>query len=326
MSSIRHYSSSAISSFLLNQYNICNPSLSGTRHGLDNSVFVVTAEGGKKFVLKIVETKSKAHIQGAIRQSQKIPKDFCRLDYIPCKSGGVVANYLDGKPAFMYSYRPGEHFYPSDRSKIKTAATFLRKFHDQNRNGFVSGTALSSGFVNEIKLYASSLVLDGLNGEFAQDFKGLAEHICFVKKNERLFHKAAENVTTHRGLTHSDYTPDNILSANGKLELIDCDSVQQEGSQLIDTLQFISKTSLVSNSSKTGYFLKTYYAGGRVGTSTKTVKPLLFLFGLKSILSTLYYSYDISKINTNWIKSNAMYSLRPLYDGVSHLRSNNCGL
>lgn len=212
-------------------------------------------------------------------------------------------------------------FSPDNAASIKNAAEFLKKLHQQVQQASISGGEVFEEFRKEMDLYKSQKVVDGIKTDFSKEFPDLGAVIDDIYKALPNLQKMAEPLMTRYGLVHSDFTPDNILSDHGRLELIDFDAMQADGLQIVDLLQFTTKTDIAQDKKKLSEFFNAY--SGREKQSAEDIQAfqaLALLFSAKSLLSTLYYTYEIGKIDTEWVKENAMYTLNPLYNSVASLR------
>jgi serine/threonine protein kinase len=236
------------------------------------------------------------------------------------KDGSTVLPFVNGKPCFLYKYREGKVFSVNSDADVKRAAEFIRDFHSQNITSAIRGEVVFEEFKKELNIYRSQKVKEGIDKDFKEIFQGLNELVDKVYEALPFLERMAKPIITKGGLVHSDFTPDNVLVNGEKLELIDFDSIKENGMQIIDLLQFASKSGIAEDKNRLSNFFNTYSdRSEHPPEDLRAFQALLLMFSVKALLSTLYYTYDVGKADVEWVKRNSMQTLEPLYKCATSL-------
>ena len=292
-----------------------------TEKGLDNSVYFIIDNKNNKFVFKIVETKSSKKIKEAILLSSKL-SDFFKIKYIKSKRNKIVESFISiDRPVFLYEFRYADKIHFNEIHNISLASEFIRCFHDcykisHDMNEFI--LELNKDY----KTYYSDSVINAIESDF-RSFDKVREVTDYIPEVFKLLSDKVLNKKIFKGVTHGDFTPENILYKNGFLEFIDADAISGFNWQILDLLQFCCKTEIASDQNSLELFLKSYNICEFDEIAISIFKDLCFIFSVNCMLSTFYYTYKVEKLSVSWIKHNGLYVLENLYNNIIFLYENH---
>ena len=300
---------------LKNFYKIENLDVWDTDKGMDNSVYFIGnfEKNEPLYVLKIIESKDKSIILNSIEISKSLTEEFSGIKYIKSSSD----NYLelipnDNKFALLLSYIKGQEPVMDTTSQIIKYSKLIARFH--NLNLLIQPSKLLLSIDKEfdlIKSYWNADVQEGLKYHFPERYMLYTKVLEYFYNNKSYIYEILAKIPCRIGLTHNDLNTENIIEdENLCFHIIDFDSIDKNGFQLIDLLQAVSKSSISHSPEKIKIFLSTYYK--KTSEKNYDLEAIfrsfinwLVVFSLRAMLSTDYYTFSIHKITPEWSKENA---------------------
>ncbi|WP_341816701.1 hypothetical protein [Wolbachia endosymbiont (group A) of Agelastica alni] len=330
MVQINVYNVSDVLNFLKDNYSLKDIDLWPTDKGLDNTVFFVGNFIEKKplYVLKIVETKHKSDIENSIRIFQDIPKEFTNLNYIKSNNLNFVEDFDNNKKcAVLMTYIKGKEPNLFTFPEVIKYANFIKGFHNLQTD--LQPDKINKFIDNEFKLinqYWCNEVKEGVLSHFPSRSKFYHKMVNCVLEGKSKFTNYMSNIPCLVGITHNDFTTANVIEdQNLNYNIIDFDSIELKGFQLIDLLQAVSKSPISTDSKKVEYFLKSYFNTLEEGLLPQkniekiceSFKNWQIVFSLRAMLSTDYYTFKIPKLTPEWSKLNVDKLLSHLEKGIT---------
>ena len=324
MAPFKLYDRLDIISFLKASYGIKCERFEPAEVGLDNSVFFVFTEQQAKprYVLKVVETRSQDAITHAVHISNQVPA-FTSVKYELSAHSHQPISTFQGKPAYVMNYLDGRELQVETEADVVRVAEFMARFHQQNvryDQGAVEREARRC--LSQIQTYWTRSVQEGTAESFPTRKRSYDRYMQLVTadRGERML-DLMKGAILNVGLTHGDFNRLNILVLPDRtMSLIDFDNASEEGFQLYDHLQFLSKGVFAKDPSFLRAFAFTYFqslqgsepSDGIVDAYCRSMEAWLCVISIMFLLSTDYYCFEVGKFSPEWNSLHATLILNEL--------------
>lgn len=321
MSIIGKYNDIDIKEFLRTAYGLNVDTLKPTKRGLDNTTIIAKCLQGQYpcFVIKIYETKKEKDV---LRMLRKLPlvSEFNEATIIEDSARKSVATFKS-KPTICFKYIHGVTFKIDNMESMSAGIELLSKIHLSRSRNTTKPEKLKMDFLQDFYLYSNRTTLSGIHENFPDD----ADNVIHICQEVRRGLEGLTLIPTGIGLTHNDFSCDNLIETPKGLAVIDWDNVEEDGSQLNDLLQLvfrsgISQTPEAIEKAFEQYFFLTKDQKRLTRTQKIGIRSWALLFSLKLVLSTHHYTYKIRKHSPDWVKHNAGDYFKRLHGNLNFWR------
>lgn len=324
---IKQYPHEELLGVLLHNFGVRNCTLKETSHGMDNSVYIALCENIPTYTLKIIETKPKERIECAIGIIAKVSRNFCKMRFLPSKDGSYIIPFRE-KNIIVARYIEGRIFDVGSGNDEEKYALFMAKFHESFPSEQEDAMVIASSMFSDIQEYYNLETQEGVREFFPDRSSFYEDSMSFIREKEAEIKSIMKIFPCFSGITHGDLTPENIVvSDDQEMSFIDPDGIEEDGHQIYDLVQGLTKSGIASDRRKLQNFISFYINERRAcfGSDSNAVVTSLmwwcYIFSIKALLSTDYYTFFIDKLTVDWSMKNASSTLNRLMSVAQKIRS-----